>query len=49
MQDILTTLKRPVVISFALLLPFMLMEWINRRSFNEGFPLPCFLGVPACD
>lgn len=48
MKDVLATLKRPVAFSFALVLPFMLMEWINRRSFNLD-QLPCFLGVPACD
>ncbi len=42
MKDKLTTLKRPAVISFAVLVPFLLMEWMNRRSLNEGFPIPLF-------
>ena len=33
----------PAIISFLLLLPFMIMEVINRRSFNEGFPIPLFV------
>ena len=24
------------------MLPFMILEWINRRSFHEGFPVVLF-------
>jgi len=42
MQTLLTNLRSPALISFLLVLPFMVMELINRRSFNEGFPIPLF-------
>ena len=43
MQSILTTLKRPAIISFLLVIPFMVMEVVNRRNFNEGFTIPLFV------
>ena len=43
MQTFLTTLRVPAIVSFTLLLPFMIMEIINRRSFNEGFPIILFI------
>jgi len=43
MQNILTNLRLPTTISFLLILPFMIMEVINRRSFNEDFPFPLFI------
>jgi hypothetical protein len=42
MQNILTKLKSPVLISLLLVIPFMLLEWVNRRSFNEDFPYSLF-------
>jgi hypothetical protein len=43
MQAFLTTLKVPAFISFLIVLPLMIMEVINRRSFNEGFPILLFV------
>jgi hypothetical protein len=43
MQTILTNLKLPVLISSMLVIPFMIMEVVNRRNFNEGFPIPLFI------
>jgi hypothetical protein len=43
MQNILTSLRFPMIISFLLILPFMIMEFVNRRNFNEGFPIPLFV------
>ncbi len=43
MQNILTNIRVPAIISFLLVLPFMLLEAVNRRNFNEGFPLPLFV------
>ncbi len=37
-----TYLKWPVVISTLLVLPFMVLEWVKRRAFQEEFPLPLF-------
>ena len=42
MQTILKTLGSSVFISFLLILPLMIMEVVNRRSFNEGFPFMLF-------
>lgn len=42
-QSILTNLKWPAIISFLLIIPFMVMEVVNRRHFNEGFPVVLFL------
>lgn len=43
MQTFLTNLRLPALISFLLVLPFMIMEVVNQRSFNEGFPIPLFV------
>jgi hypothetical protein len=43
MQTILTNLRSPSIISFLLILPLMIMEVVNRRNFNEGFPIPLFV------
>jgi hypothetical protein len=43
MQTILKTLGSPVLISLLLILPFMIMEVVNRQNFNEGFPVPLFI------
>jgi hypothetical protein len=42
MQNILTKFKSPVLTSLLLLIPFMLLEWVNRRSYNEEFPYSLF-------
>jgi hypothetical protein len=43
MQTILKPIRLPVLISFLLILPFMIMEIVNRRNFNEDFPVMLFL------
>ncbi|HJS17805.1 MAG TPA: hypothetical protein VJ785_03600 [Anaerolineales bacterium] len=42
MQSILTNLRWPAIISFLLIIPFMVMEVVNRRNFNEEFPFMLF-------
>jgi hypothetical protein len=42
-MNILTNLRTPTLISFLVVLPFMILEWVNRRNFNEGFPIPLFV------
>ena len=42
MQTILKTIGPSTLISFLLILPFMILEWVNRRDFDEGFPFPLF-------
>jgi hypothetical protein len=46
MQNTLKHLGAAAGISFLLLLPFLLMEWVNRQSFRaagEEFPIPLFI------
>jgi hypothetical protein len=43
MPMILTNLRSPAIISFLLILPLMIMEVVNWRNFNEGFPIPLFV------
>ena len=43
MQTILTNIRLPAIFSFLLVLPFMILEVVNRRNFNEGFPIPLFI------
>jgi hypothetical protein len=42
-QAILTNVSLPALISLLLVIPFMIMEVVNRRGFNEGFPIPLFV------
>ena len=42
MQTILKTIGSPVLISLFIILPFMIMEVVNRRNFNEDFPFMLF-------
>jgi hypothetical protein len=42
-KNILTNLRPPAIISFLIVLPFMILELVNRRNFNEGFPIPLFV------
>jgi hypothetical protein len=42
MQSILKPLGSAVLISFLLILPFMIMEVVNRQYFNEDFPFMLF-------
>lgn len=45
MQTLLKTLGSPPLVSLLIILPFMIMEIVNRRSFNEGFPFTLFFGL----
>jgi magnesium-transporting ATPase (P-type) len=42
MQTILKTIGSPALISLLLILPFMIMEVVNRRNFDEDFPFFLF-------
>ncbi len=42
MQTILKTIGSSALISLLLVLPFLTMEAVNRRKFNEEFPLMLF-------
>jgi len=43
MQAILKSLGSSTLISLLLILPLMIMEIVNRRNFNEGFPILLFI------
>jgi hypothetical protein len=45
MQTTLKTLGSSTLISLLLILPFMLIEVINRRNFNEDFPFVLFFAL----
>ena len=34
--------RTPALISSILVLPFLVLEWVNRRSYPEGFPILLF-------
>jgi len=38
MKTFTKNLKSPLILSSLLVLPFILLEIINRRSYKEGFP-----------
>jgi hypothetical protein len=42
MRHFNSTLKLPAIISSGLVLPFMILELVNRRQFHEAFPVPLF-------
>jgi hypothetical protein len=42
MQNILKTIGSPALLSLLLIFPFMIMEVVNRRNFNEDFPFMLF-------
>ena len=35
-------IRTPAILSSALVLPFMILESMNRRAFYEAFPIPLF-------
>ena len=43
MKNIFMNFRSPALISLILVIPFMIMEVLNRRNFNEGFPIPLFV------
>ncbi len=42
MKDITTNLRSAATISFILVLPFMILEWVNHRNLHESFPIALF-------
>lgn len=42
MKSLLANLRMPALVSTFLLLPFMILELVNRRGFHEGFPIVLF-------
>jgi hypothetical protein len=42
MKNFFTTLRSSLITSFSLVLPFMILELVNRRSFHEDFPIVLF-------
>ena len=43
MEKITSNLRTPVIVSTLLVLPFLVLELVNRRVYQEGFPFPLFL------
>jgi len=43
MKRILTQVQSPALISLLIIIPFLILELINRRNFHEGFPLALFI------
>src|SRR5262245_22429841 len=43
MKNILTNLRSPALISLIFVVPFMIMELINRQNFNKDFPIPLLI------
>jgi hypothetical protein len=35
-------IKWSVIATTVLVLPFMVLEWVNRRAFDENYPFPLF-------
>ena len=42
MKDMLINLRSPALIGAILVIPFMILELVNRRKFDEGFPFLLF-------
>jgi hypothetical protein len=45
MKNAASNLGSSALIGFLLILPFMIMEVVHRRNFNEGFPITLFIGL----
>ena len=43
MKNTLTNLRSPALISLIFVVPFMILELVNRQNFNKDFPLPLFV------
>ena len=43
MKNFLSNLKIPAIVSLILVAPFMLMEFVNRRQYHEGYPIVLFI------
>ena len=42
MKQLLANLRLPALIGLIFSLPFMVLDYVNRRQFNEGFPFGLF-------
>ncbi len=42
MTYFLNKIKLPAIISFMLVIPFLTLELLNRRGYNEDFPIVLF-------
>ena len=42
MKTITTDLRSAAIFSFILVLPFMILEWVNHRNLHESFPVALF-------
>jgi len=42
MTQLLRNLRLPAIIGLVVILPFMVLEYVNRREFHEGYPLQLF-------
>lgn len=45
MRNTVKTLGFSALVGFLLILPFMIMEIVNRRAYHEGFPFMLFSGM----
>ena len=43
MKNTLANLRSPALISLIFVVPFMIMELVNRQNFNKDFPIPLFI------
>jgi hypothetical protein len=43
MKALLTNIRSSALYGLLLILPFLIMEVVNRRNFNEGFPIVLFI------
>ena len=43
MRKYITNLRWPILISTLLVLPFLILELVNRWRYQEGFPIPLFV------
>ena len=43
MTQFLKNIKLPALIGLLLILPLMILEYINRRPFHEGYPTSLFV------
>lgn len=41
-RDLAVKLRLPAAVGFALVLPFIILEAINTRGFDQGFPVALF-------
>jgi hypothetical protein len=42
-RTVLTRLKLPLLFSALMALPWLILEWVNRRAYAEPFPLALFI------